>query len=154
MSQYKTNVCLREPIIVRSTLNRFIKTLSLFLLATWISFPYFPFLKPFCYLITCQGLCRMGVEWPGVEWSYSGVEGSWQQKWGTTLASAHMCKGTPHTWLQSIPYCLPTQFHCAAPGYQRIECKDILYIVDYSLQEPHLILWGISWRWVVTYSIV
>ena len=27
-----------------------------------------------------------------------------------------------------------------------MECKGILvYIVDYSLQEPHLILWGISW---------
>ena len=38
-------------------------------------------------------------------------------------------------------HCLPTQFHCAPPGYQRMECKDILvYIVDYSLQEPHLIL--------------
>jgi len=36
---------------------------------------------------------------------------------------------------------LLAHFHCAAPGYQRMECKDILvYIVDYSLQEPHLIL--------------
>ena len=56
------------------------------------------------------------------------------------------CKGTPHTWLRSAPRCLPTQIYCVASGYQRMECRDILvYIVDYSLQEPYLILWGISW---------
>jgi len=26
-------------------------------------------------------------------------------------------------------YCLPTQFHCAAPGYHRMECKDILVYI-------------------------
>jgi len=28
----------------------------------------------------CQGSCGVGAEWPGVEQSYSGVEGNWQQK--------------------------------------------------------------------------
>ena len=40
-----------------------------------------------------------------------------------------LCKRTPHIWLQSTPCCLPTQFHCAAPGYQRMECKDILVYI-------------------------
>ena len=33
--------------------------------------------------------CGAGAKWPGIEWDYSGVEGSWQQSEGTTLASAH-----------------------------------------------------------------
>ena len=48
--------------------------------------------------------------------------------------SSSYYKGTPHTWPQSTPCCLPTQFYCAASGYQKMECKGILvYIVDYSL---------------------
>jgi len=39
------------------------------------------------------------------------------------------CKGTPHTQLWSASCCLLTQFHCAAPGYQRMECKDILVYI-------------------------
>ena len=39
-------------------------------------------------LTICQGLCEAGVKWPGVEQNYSGVKGSWQQKWGITLALA------------------------------------------------------------------
>jgi len=63
------------------------------------------------------------------------------------------CKGTPHTWLRSplppniISLCSPWLPKNGMQGHFSI------YIVDYSLQEFHLILWGISWRWVVTYSI-
>jgi len=39
-----------------------------------------------CVAILCQGWCRAGTEWPRVEWNYSGVEGSWQQKWGNNLS--------------------------------------------------------------------
>jgi len=34
-------------------------------------------------------MCGAKVEWPRVELNYSGVEGSWQQSGGTTLALAH-----------------------------------------------------------------
>ena len=34
-------------------------------------------------------MCGVGVEWPRVELNYSGVEESWQQSRGTTLALAH-----------------------------------------------------------------
>ena len=82
------------------------------------------------------------------------VEGNWTlEKWEEIeeiergIKKLRRCKETSHTWPQSAPHCLPTQFHCATPGYQRMEYKNILvYIVDYSLQEPYLILWGISWR--------
>jgi len=42
-----------------------------------------------------------GVEWPRVELNYSGVEGSWQQSRGTTLALAYvLCFDLLlHVWL-------------------------------------------------------
>jgi len=51
ISFYTLSAHLREPITVRSTLSGFIKPLSLFLSATWVSSPYFFFLKSLCYLI-------------------------------------------------------------------------------------------------------
>ena len=37
------------------------------------------------YTYPMSRMCRAGVEWPGVKWNYSRVEGSWQQKWGNNL---------------------------------------------------------------------
>ena len=47
-------------------------------------------------------MCRAGAEWPRVERNYSGVEGSWQQSEGTTLASARaLCLDLLlHVWLR------------------------------------------------------
>jgi len=56
------------------------------------------------------------------------------------------CKRTPHTWLRSplppniILLCSPWLPKNGMQGHFSI------YIVDYSLQEPHLILWEIPWR--------
>jgi len=35
----------------------------------------------------------------------------------------------PFTHDSRASRCLPTQFHCVAPGYQRMECKDILVYI-------------------------
>ena len=84
------------------------------------------------------------------------------------------CKRTSYKWLWSLYYssrvtlqlikyyyvifgltsiipralcCLLVHFHCSDPGYPMQGCKDtVVYNVDYSLQELHLILWEISWR--------
>ena len=38
-------------------------------------------------------------------------------------------------------HCLLVHFHCSDPGYPMQGCEDtVVYNVDYSLQEPHLIL--------------
>jgi len=65
----------------------------------------------------------------------------------------HYCKGTPHTWLRSL--LPPNIISLCSPWLPKNGMQEhfSIYIVDYSLQEPHLILWGISWRWVVIYSI-
>jgi len=45
----------------------------------------------FNYSLETRLCCQEHVEqeWPRVDRSYSGVKGSWQQKWRTILASAH-----------------------------------------------------------------
>ena len=35
--------------------------------------------------LRCQECAEWEAEWPGVEWGYSRVERSWQQKWGNNL---------------------------------------------------------------------
>ena len=65
-------------------------------------------------------------------YSSSKVVAPWSN--GSGIENGIEYKGTSHTWLRSAPHCLPTQIHCAAPGYQRMECRNILvYIVNYSL---------------------
>jgi len=57
-----------------------------------------------------------------------------------------ICKGTPHTWLRSP--LSPNLISLYSPWLPKngMQGHFSIYIVDYSLQEPHLILWGISWR--------
>ena len=65
-------------------------------------------------------LCELSKNW-------------WRYSWMKFVILPPLYKKTPYTWLWSTSCCLPTRFHCADPGYQRmekLECKDT--VRDYS----------------------
>ena len=85
--------------------------------------------------------CGVGVEWPGMKQNYSRVEGSWQQKWGTTLASARaLCLDL----LSCVWLCISGGMNCCQEFRRgvvyrligvRIDIKDVN---DFNLQTKKL----------------
>ena len=68
-------------------ITRFVVTVQWFCLKPFFSALFWQYCKFFLFLnlIYLSGTCGAGAEWPGVERDYSGVEESWQQKWGNNL---------------------------------------------------------------------
>ena len=88
--------------------------------------------------------CRVGAEWPGVEWNYSRVEGNWQQKWGDNLGLSS-CTVPQSAIAYMVAYFRRTEL---LPGVQeksgilirvRLEhVKDIKDIIDVNLWTKEL----------------
>ena len=85
--------------------------------------------------------CRVGAEWPRVEWKYSRVEGSWQQSEGTTLVSAcALCLDLLlHVWLH-----ISGEQNCCQEIRRGVVYKligveiDIKDVIDFNLQTKEL----------------